>query len=91
MSADCCSLAQNLTRRPVLGRAVEKLVSKQKALKKEQALAKKSSEQASAVEKPLSSGRTANPRPDAPADKPLDSATNIVGEEDRTGQGREKA
>lgn len=72
-------------------RAVEKLVSKQKALKEEQALAKKSSEQASAVEKPLSSGRTANPRPDAPADKPLDSATNIVGEEDRTGQGRERA
>ena len=53
-------------------RAVEKLVRKQKALKEEQALAKKSSHQASAVEKPLSSGRTANPRPDAPADKPLE-------------------
>ena len=51
-------------------RAVEKLVSKQKALKEEQALAKKSSHQASAVEKPLSSGRTANPPPDAPADEP---------------------
>ena len=54
-------------------RAVEKLVSKQKALKEEQALAKKSSDQASAVEKPLSSGRTSNPRPDASADKPLES------------------
>ena len=50
-------------------RAVEKLVSKQKALKEEQALAKKSSHQASAVEKPLSSGRTANPRPDASSDE----------------------
>jgi len=53
-------------------RAVEKLVRKQKALQEEQALAKKSSHQASAVEKPLSGGRTANPRPDAPADKPLE-------------------
>ena len=71
LSADCCSLAQNLSRRPVLG--YERLrVSKQKALKEEQALARKSSHQASAVEKPLSGGRTANPRPDAPADKPLE-------------------
>jgi len=51
-------------------RAVEKLVSKQKALKQEQTSAKKSSDPASALEKPLSSGRTANPPPDAPADEP---------------------
>ena len=42
-------------------RAVEKLFSKQKALKEEQALAKKT-DQASAVEKSLSNGRTANSR-----------------------------
>src|SRR6476646_5895636 len=40
-------------------RAVEKLVRKQNALKVEQTLASKSSDQASAAEKPRSSGRTA--------------------------------
>ncbi len=40
-------------------RAVEKLVRRQKALKEEQALASKNSDQASAVEKRRSSGRTA--------------------------------
>jgi hypothetical protein len=40
-------------------RAVEKLVRRQKALKEEQALASKNSDQASAVEKPRSRGRAA--------------------------------
>jgi hypothetical protein len=59
-------------------RAVEKLVSRQKALKEEQTLAKKGSGQASAVEKPRSSERT------AVKERPLTAGTtDIIGEFNR--------
>jgi hypothetical protein len=80
-----CSACNNIERRLLFTgaktkwtRAVEKLVRKQKALKEEQTLASKSSDQASAVEKPCSSGRT------AVKERPLTAGTtDIIGEFNR--------
>ena len=71
LSADCCSLAQNPSRRPVLG--YERLRSSSANRRRSKGAGKESSYQASAVEKPLSSGRTANHAPmQVPTNAPVD-------------------
>ena len=93
-----CSACNNIERRLLFTgaktkwtRAVEKLVRKQKALQEEQALASKTSDQASGVEKPRSRGRTAvKPRPSTARTTDLIGEFNRIWDDPRPGTPADK-